>query len=166
VNVDPEPIEGRDEPVVLALGTLEVDRSEEAVRRVLERSTEGRTRSLDEDVPKVRGHALGAVAPLGKRHRRRIPSADRTASAALRRRRRLVPMRAYAATARIERIAPHMRIDRSNHGAVGAWVVESDITDVEVAAVDDADPFVDRLTAISERWSQLTFFLFNAEGWR
>jgi hypothetical protein len=75
-------------------------------------------------------------------------------------------MRAYAATARIERIAPHLLIGRSNHGAVGARDVESDSADVEVAAVDDADPFIDRLTAISERWSQLTFFLFNAEGWR
>ena len=75
-------------------------------------------------------------------------------------------MRAYAATARIERIAPHLVIGQPNHGAVGAWVMESDITNVELAAVDDADPFLDRLTAIGERWSQLTFFLFNAEGWR
>jgi hypothetical protein len=75
-------------------------------------------------------------------------------------------MRAYTATARIERVAPRLLIGQPNHGAVGAWVVESDVSDVEVAAVDDADPFVDRLTAISERWSQLTFFLFNAEGWR
>jgi hypothetical protein len=75
-------------------------------------------------------------------------------------------MRAYAATARIERIAPHLLIGQPNRGAVGAWLVESDCTDVEVAAVDDADPFLDRLTAISERWSQLTFFLYNAEGWR
>ena len=75
-------------------------------------------------------------------------------------------MRAYAATARIERIAPHLLTGQPNRGAVGAWLVESELTVVEVAAVDDADPFVDRLTAISERWSQLTFFLFNAEGWR
>jgi hypothetical protein len=75
-------------------------------------------------------------------------------------------MRAYAATARIERIAPHLLIGQPNRGAVGARLVESELTVVEVAAVDDADPFVDRLTAISERWSQLTFFLFNAEGWR
>ena len=75
-------------------------------------------------------------------------------------------MRAYAATARIERIAPHLLIGQPNRGAVGAWLVESELTVVEVAAVEDADPFVDRLTAISERWSQLTFFLFNAEGWR
>ena len=76
-------------------------------------------------------------------------------------------MRAYAATARIERVAPHLVIGQPRHDdVVGAWVVESDLSNVDVAAVDDADPFVDRLTALSERWSQLTFFLFNAEGWR
>lgn len=74
-------------------------------------------------------------------------------------------MRAYAATARIERIAPHLVIGLPRDRVDETWAVP-DTTDVEVAAVDDADPFVDRLTAISERWSQLTFFLFNAEGWR
>jgi hypothetical protein len=74
-------------------------------------------------------------------------------------------MRAYAATARIDRIVPHLVIGRARDRVAETWAVP-DTTDVEVAAVDDADPFVDRLTAISERWSQLTFFLFNAEGWR
>jgi hypothetical protein len=37
---------------------------------------------------------------------------------------------------------------------------------VDVAAVDDGDPLIDRLTSVGERWSQLTFYLFNAEGWR
>jgi hypothetical protein len=75
-------------------------------------------------------------------------------------------MRAYAATARIERVAPHLLIGQPRDDVVSARVVESDISNVDVAAVDDADPFIDRLTALSERWSQLTFFLFNAEGWR
>jgi hypothetical protein len=74
-------------------------------------------------------------------------------------------MRAYAATARIERIAPHLVIGQARDRVAEIWAVP-DTTDVEVAAVDDADPLIDRLTAISERWSQLTFFLFNAEGWR
>jgi hypothetical protein len=74
-------------------------------------------------------------------------------------------MRAYAATARIERIAPHLVIGQARDRVVETWAVP-DTTDVEVAAVDDADPLIDRLTAIGERWSQLTFFLFNAEGWR
>jgi hypothetical protein len=75
-------------------------------------------------------------------------------------------MRAYAATARIERVAPHLVIGQPRDDVVGTWAAQSDFSNVDVAAIDDADPFVDRLTAISERWSQLTFFLFNAEGWR
>ena len=75
-------------------------------------------------------------------------------------------MRAYAATARIERIAPHLVIGRPRDDVVETWGMPSDFLDVDAAAVHDRDPFLDRLTAISERWSQLTFFLFNAEGWR
>lgn len=75
-------------------------------------------------------------------------------------------MRAYAATARIERIAPHLVIGQPRDDVVESWAVPLDISNVDVAAVQDGDPFVDRLTAISERWSQLTFFLFNAESWR
>ena len=75
-------------------------------------------------------------------------------------------MRAYVATARIERVAPHLVIGHPRDDVVGTWVVQSDISNDDVAPVDDADPLVDRLTSIGERWSQLTFFLFNAEGWR
>jgi hypothetical protein len=74
-------------------------------------------------------------------------------------------MSAYAATARIERVTPRFVIGQPRDGDVAVRVVETDVS-VDVAAVDDADPLVDRLTAISERWSQLTFYLFNAEGWR
>jgi hypothetical protein len=75
-------------------------------------------------------------------------------------------MSAYTVAARIERVAPHLVIGQARDGYVETWAVQSDISNVDVDAVDDGDPFVDRLIAISERWSQLTFFLFNAEGWR
>ena len=74
-------------------------------------------------------------------------------------------MSAYAATARIERVSPRIAIGQPRYGAAKAWVVETEFT-VDVAALDDDDPLVDRLTAIRERWSQLTFYLFNAESWR
>ena len=74
-------------------------------------------------------------------------------------------MSAYAATARIERVTPRIAIGQPRDGDLASWVVESAVT-IDVAAVDDADPLADWLTAISERWSQLTFYLFNAEGWR
>jgi hypothetical protein len=74
-------------------------------------------------------------------------------------------MNAYAATARIERVAPRIAIGQPRDGDVAPWLVEPDVT-VDVDAVRDDDPLVDRLTAVGERWSQLTFYLFNAEGWR
>ena len=74
-------------------------------------------------------------------------------------------MSAYAATARIERVTPRIAIGQPRDGDLAAWIVESDVT-ADVAAVHDDDPLVDRLSAVSERWSQLTFYLFNAEGWR
>jgi hypothetical protein len=73
-------------------------------------------------------------------------------------------MSAYAATARIERVTPRLAIGRPHDDGGGSWIVDLEVR-VDVAAVDDADPLADRLTAISERWSQLTFYLFNAEGW-
>jgi len=74
-------------------------------------------------------------------------------------------MSAYAATARIKRVTPRIAIGQPRDGDFASWVVESEIT-VDVAPVDDDDPLLDWLTAIGERWSQLTFYLFNAEGWR
>jgi len=74
-------------------------------------------------------------------------------------------MSAYAATARIERVRPRIAIGQPRVDVGRFWVVESEVQ-VDVAAVDEGDPLIDRLTGIGERWSQLTFYLFNAEGWR
>ena len=78
-------------------------------------------------------------------------------------------MSAYAATARIDRVAPRLVIgarpgSRRRPRALRAR--EPDESVVDVVAVDDDDPLVDRLTAVRERWSQLTFYLFDAESWR
>ena len=74
-------------------------------------------------------------------------------------------MSAYAATARIERVRPRVAIGQPRVDDYRLWVIDSEVQ-VDVAAIDDGDPLMDRLTAIGERWSQLTFYLFNAEGWR
>ena len=74
-------------------------------------------------------------------------------------------MSAYAATARIERVTPRVAIGRHVEDDGASWIADLEV-EVDVAAVDDGDPLIDRLTAIGERWSQLTFYLFNAEGWR
>ena len=74
-------------------------------------------------------------------------------------------MSAYAATARIERVTPRVAIGRPHEDDGVSWCADLEV-EVDVAAVDEGDPLIDRLSAISERWSQLTFYLFNAEGWR
>jgi hypothetical protein len=63
-----------DERVVLAHCHVEVDRVQEAVRRIVERPAEGRPRPLHEDLAQRRGHALGAVPASDGGHARRIPA--------------------------------------------------------------------------------------------
>jgi hypothetical protein len=77
-------------------------------------------------------------------------------------------MSAYAATARIERVTPRLVIDRGTIAATDWPTLTIEVEDpaVEVAAVDAWDPLVERLSAVRERWSQLTFYLFDAESWR
>ena len=172
MNGRAEPVERLHEHVVLALGPPEIDRSQEAVGWLIERPPEGRTRPLHEDVAQGGGHALGAVAPRGQRHGRRIPSAPGFPSAVPRR--RLWPMSAYAATARIGRVAPRLVIGRVTDGdddaaqyqAIEPVGVDVGLTAVGLTAVHDRDPLVERLAAARDRWSQLTFYLFDAEGWR
>ena len=61
--------QGLDERVVLAPREVEVDRVEEAVRRIVEGGAEGRPGALDQDVEQRRGHALGAEPPIRGHHR-------------------------------------------------------------------------------------------------
>ncbi len=61
---------------MLAPREVEVDRVEEAVRRIVERGAEGRPGALDQDVEQRRGHALGAEPPFRGHHRRRIAATD------------------------------------------------------------------------------------------
>jgi hypothetical protein len=44
--------------------------------------------------------------------------------------------------------------------------MEPDDPFVDLAAAPVDDPLVELLTTARERWSQLTFYLFDAEGWR
>ena len=73
-DMDPhaEAGEGIDQPVVLAPGPIEVDRSEKAVGGIVECPPEGRPGPLDEDVAEGRGRAPRAPGALGRHHRPRI----------------------------------------------------------------------------------------------
>ena len=75
-------------------------------------------------------------------------------------------MHGYAATARIDRarprFAPPRTIDAFALRAAAAPIVDvPDLADTRVR-----DDLVDRLEALGERWSQLTFYLFDSESWR
>jgi hypothetical protein len=77
-------------------------------------------------------------------------------------------MSAYAATARLNRVPPRLVIGRPLGGDVEAMMVapEPDEAVADLAPIDDRDPLIDRLAAARARWSQLTFYLFDAESWR
>lgn len=76
-------------------------------------------------------------------------------------------MAAYAVVARIDRVKPHL----AGHGSLGApaWTAPEPVDPPE--AIDlvgrPLTPRVaERWTALREAWSQTTFYLFHAEGWR
>jgi hypothetical protein len=78
-------------------------------------------------------------------------------------------MSGYQATARIGRVAPRLVIGEIGlAGTRGSGAARRDAADApfEIAPVVDDDPLVMKLTAIRDRWDQLTFYLFDAEGWR
>jgi hypothetical protein len=79
-------------------------------------------------------------------------------------------MSGYVASARIVGAAP--RLARAER-AVDATIHPSPAPAIETLIVED-DPalgnassaLIDRVAAIRERWSQLTFFLFDPNSWR
>lgn len=78
-------------------------------------------------------------------------------------------MSAYTATARIGHVAPRLVIGKASDGDVDAAqlpALEPVSIDVGLTAIHDSDPLVERLAAARDRWSQLTFYLFDADGWR
>lgn len=81
-------------------------------------------------------------------------------------------MSGYAATARIERVRPrftmaHASPDFVTFGRVRPQEeVRAAEPDAELADTVVRDSLIDRYQAARDRWSQLTFYLFDAEGWR
>lgn len=80
-------------------------------------------------------------------------------------------MSGYVASARIIRGAP--RITRPSDRVADRWTEPLRAATPDVLILDvDASPaiggatVVERLHAIHERWSQLTFFLFDPNSWR
>jgi hypothetical protein len=78
-------------------------------------------------------------------------------------------MSGYVASARIDRAAPRLvRTDRAvdtRDSAPPAEPAEVDVIDA-AGAGDQGPTFAERHAAFRARWSQLTFFLFDADSWR
>lgn len=79
-------------------------------------------------------------------------------------------MSGYVASARIVSAAP--RLARGERPAIGADepTKPAVITAIVLEAVPPDDsrqsPIIERVLAARERWSQLTFFLFDPNSWR
>jgi hypothetical protein len=80
-------------------------------------------------------------------------------------------MSGYVASARIVRGAPRLArwassADRSLDLAPAAAVDEPLIVEGDPSSAGGPGGFVERLEAFRDRWSQLTFFLFDPNSWR
>jgi hypothetical protein len=73
-----------------------------------------------------------------------------------------IEMSGFAASGRIERVSPRLarRADRDPAARTNG----EDVT--ELVEVRAEDPLVDRWAAVRDRWSELTFYLFDPQSWR
>ena len=79
-------------------------------------------------------------------------------------------MSGYVASARIVRVAPRLaRAGTVRRGVAEprpAPPIETLIVEADPAVAAGSITIVDRVAAIRERWSQLTFYLFDPNSWR
>jgi hypothetical protein len=71
-------------------------------------------------------------------------------------------MQGFAASGRVERGSP--RLARAGDRFPPADPPSVDI--VELVEDRSAEPLIDRWAAFRERWSELTFYLFDPQSWR
>jgi hypothetical protein len=72
-------------------------------------------------------------------------------------------MSGFAASGRVERVSPRL----ARGGADGNLATAQPDEDVvEFVDVPTADPLIDRWATFRERWSELTFYLFDPQSWR
>jgi hypothetical protein len=72
-------------------------------------------------------------------------------------------MSGFAASSRIERVSPRL-VRGGADGNVATIRADDDV--VVIVDVRTADPLIDRWAAFRERWSELTFYLFDPQSWR
>jgi hypothetical protein len=72
-------------------------------------------------------------------------------------------MSGFAASGRVERASPRL----ASGGADGNDATrQADEDEIEFVDVRTADPLIDRWATFRERWSELTFYLFDPQSWR
>jgi hypothetical protein len=72
-------------------------------------------------------------------------------------------MSGFAVSGRVERVSPRLVRGSADRDATANDESEDAIDLVDVRT---ADPLVDRWAAFRERWSELTFYLFDPQSWR
>ncbi len=72
-------------------------------------------------------------------------------------------MSGFAASGRVERVSPRLARGGAD-GNVATTKADEDV--LEFVDVRTADPLIDRWAACRERWSELTFYLFDPQSWR
>jgi hypothetical protein len=72
-------------------------------------------------------------------------------------------MDGFAAGGRVERVSPRLVHRHADRNAAPKPASDG-VT--EVVDIRTADPLIDRWAAFRERWSELTFYLFDPQSWR
>ncbi len=75
-------------------------------------------------------------------------------------------MAGYAASSRIGSVAPRARLGRLDRPLLtGADLPTASVT-IDLVGAPATHPGSGRWAALRERWTQATFFLFDANSWR
>jgi hypothetical protein len=73
-------------------------------------------------------------------------------------------MNGFAVSGRVERTAPRLIRAGDVKRGFAATPQLADVT--ELVDIRDPGPLSDRWAAFRDRWSELTFYLFDAQSWR
>jgi hypothetical protein len=73
-------------------------------------------------------------------------------------------MNGFAASGRVQRTAPRLIRAGDVERGIAATPQSADVT--ELVDIRDPGPLSDRWAAFRDRWSELTFYLFDAQSWR
>jgi hypothetical protein len=73
-------------------------------------------------------------------------------------------MSGFAVSGRVERASPHLAVTHDRGRGPTSSRRSEEVS--ELVDVRAADPLGDRWAAFRDRWSALTFYLFDPQSWR